>query len=293
MDKLADFKKFVRRDVPLAMHTWFQLGGPAEYFAEPRSREELASLLKRCREEELRVRVIGFGSNLLISDEGVSGVVVRLTAPEFMGIRTENGVIRAGGGAKLGRVVTTSVHEGLAGLEGLIGIPGTVGGAIQGNTGTNHGDIGEQVLRLTVAGMDGKIDALDREQISFGHRTSTLDDMIVLEAEFQFTPEYPVELSKRMQKLWIMRKATQPIAMNCAGRLFADPRGRHAGDVIAQAGLKGTRIGGAVISERSPNFVIIEPECTAADVHRLIEIVREQVAERTDTDLELQLECWP
>lgn len=292
MDKLADFKKFVRRNVPLAMHTWLQLGGPAEYFAEPRDRDELSALLGRCRDENLPVRILGFGSNLLVADQGVKGVVIRLSAPAFSEIVPENGTLRAGGGAKLGRVVTTSVHEGLAGLEGLIGIPGTVGGAIRGNTGTNHGDIGEQVRRLSVAHFDGTIEELDRDQFSFTHRSSTLDNQIVLEATFQLEPEDPLELAKRMQKLWIVRKTAQPIAPHAAGLLFADPRGRGAAEMIAQAGLKGTRIGGASISDRNPNFVLIDPECSAADVLRLIEIVREQVDERTDTDLELQLEYW-
>lgn len=293
MDKLADFKKFVRRDVPLAMHTWFQIGGPAEYFAEPHDRDDLCALLSRCHQENIPVRVLGFGSNLLIGDKGVRGVVLRLTAAAFTEIRHgENHRMHAGSGAKLGRVVTSSVHEGLAGLEGLIGIPGTVGGAIKGNTGTNQGDIGEQVERLVVVRFDGRISELVRSEMNFAHRSSTLDDLIILESTFQLSPEDPVELSKRMQKLWIVRRTAQPTSPGCTGRLFTDPRGQMAGELIAMAGLKGMRIGGASISERDPNFVILDPECSASDVLRLIELVQEQVSERTDTDLELQLEIW-
>ena len=292
MDKLDGFKKFVRRDVPLAMHSWFQLGGPAEYFAEPRDREELCALLARCREEQISVHILGFGSNLLIADAGIPGVVVRLSSPAFGDIRIQDDQVHAGGGAKLGRVITASVHEGLAGLEGLIGIPGTVGGAIRGNTSTNSTGIGEHVKRLTVARFDGHIDELSPDEITFGHRTSSLEDVVILEATFQLTPDDQPELSRRMQKMWIVRKTVQPIAPHCAGRLFMNPRGQVAGELIEQAGLKGTRIGGAVISERDANFVIIEPECTANDVQRLIELVQEQVSERTNTDLELQLETW-
>ena len=138
MERFSDFKNRVRYQVPLAMHTWFQLGGPAEFFAEPKLEEELLALLKLCKTESIPTRMLGFGSNIIVSDAGVPGMVFRLMAGGFSDIQIDGNRVIAGGGAKLGRVITAAVHAGLAGIESLIGIPGTVGGAIVANTGTNN-----------------------------------------------------------------------------------------------------------------------------------------------------------
>ena len=136
MSFLSGFEKFVRQAEPLAMHTWFQLGGPAEYFAEPLGVDDLVAVLRRARQEDLPVHVLGRGSNILVRDEGVRGVVMTLSAPAFRQIEIAGDAITAGGGARLGRVVTTAAYAGLAGLEELVAIPGTVGGALHGNAGT-------------------------------------------------------------------------------------------------------------------------------------------------------------
>ncbi len=288
----SEYKRIVRENVPLAMHSWLQLGGPAEYFGEPRNVEDLTALLRIARKEGLPIRTLGFGSNILVSDDGVPGLVVRLTAAEFCDIRSENGLVIAGGGAKLGRVVTFSVHEGLAGLESLIGIPGTVGGGIQGNAGTNNDDLGQWVERITALNHSGELQELSRDEIAFGYRQSNLDGMIILSAAFRLHEEDPFELSKRLQKLWIVRKTSQPMGHQCTGNVFKNPRGMLAGELIERAGLKGTRIGGAVISEQNANFFIAEAECSCNDVLRLISLVQSQVRERLDLELELGIEIW-
>ena len=157
MGLMTGFEKIVRQNEPLAMHTWFQLGGPAEYFAEPETVDELTALVRRCHEEGTEVRLLGQGSNILVRDEGVPGLVIHLSAPAFCGIRIEGRSIAAGGGALLGRVVTTAVHRGLAGLETLIGIPGTVGGALHGNAGAHGGNIGQWTFQATVLTAAGEI----------------------------------------------------------------------------------------------------------------------------------------
>ena len=144
------FENIVRQGEPLAMHTWFQLGGPAEYFAEPENPDQLIALLKRSHEEGVEVRVLGQGSNILVRDEGVPGLILRLTSLEFGRIEIDGQRVTVGGGANLGRLVTTAVHRGLAGMEMLVGIPGTVGGALHGNTGTHGGDIGQWTASATV-----------------------------------------------------------------------------------------------------------------------------------------------
>ena len=292
MGLFTGFEKIVRQAEPLAMHTWFQLGGPAEYFAEPRHADELIALIRRCHEEEVPIRVLGRGSNLLVSDEGVPGMVIQLTAPAFCEIKVEGQSITAGGGARLGRVVTTAAHEGLAGLEVLVAIPGTLGGALHGNAGTHGGDIGQWTSQATVVTHGGEVSQPQREDLVFAYRQSSLDEPVILSAKLELEQEDPRELAKRLQKQWIVRKASQPMGHQCAGCVFRNPRGTMAGELIEAAGLKGTRIGGAVVSDRHANFIVAEPECTTNDVLRLIEIIRSQVNERLGVSLELELEIW-
>ena len=291
MQRFSNFKSQVRQQVPLAMHTWFQLGGPAEFFAEPRLEEELTALLKLCKNESIPTRTLGFGSNIIVSDAGVSGMVFRLTAGCFTDIRIEGNIVIAGGGAKLGRVVTAAVHAGLAGIENLIGIPGTVGGAVVANTGTNNGTIGQWVKKIRLADDSGEIFEVNGRDLSFGRPDNGFQDVILLEAVFELEEEDASDLAKRMQTLWIVRKTMFPSGQ-CSGYIFNNPRGLPAGELIERAGLKGTRIGGAVVSERNANFICAEPECTGSDILRLIDLVRDQVLERTDVELELNVQIW-
>lgn len=292
MRSLTGFEKIVRRAEPLAMHTWFQLGGPAEYFAEPTTPDELIALVNRCHEEEIPLRVLGAGSNILVRDEGVAGLVVRLVAPAFDEIKVEGNAILAGGGAKLGRVVTTAVHSGLAGLESLVAIPGTLGGALHGNAGAHGGDIGQWTAEASVVTRTGQVVQRDREDLVFAYRQSSLDEPVILSARLELERDDPRELARRLQKQWILRKASQPMGHQCAGCVFKNPRGVSAGELIEKAGLKGTRIGGAVVSDRHANFIIAEPEATSNDVLRLIDLVRAQVLDRMGVELELELEIW-
>ena len=292
MDLLTDFEKIVRQAEPLAMHTWFQLGGAAEYFAEPENTDELLALIKRCREENAPVRLLGRGSNVLVPDDGVPGMVIRLSAGAFGTVKIDGQTITAGGGAKLGHVVTTSVHKGLAGLEDMVAIPGTLGGALHGNAGIHGTDIGQWTSRATVIALTGEVFVYQRDDLEFSYRRSSLDELVILDATLELEREDPRKLARRMQKQWIVRKAAQPMGHQCAGCVFKNPRGMRAGELIEQAGLKGTRIGGAVVSDRHANFIIAEPECTANDVMRLIELIRSQVHERLGVELELELDLW-
>lgn len=292
MGLLTGFENVMRQGEPLAMHTWFQLGGPAEYFAEPENAEQLIALVKRCHAEGVDMRLLGQGSNILVRDEGVPGMVIRLSAPAFSEIRVEGRSLIAGGGAPLGRAVTTAVHRGLAGLEALIGIPGTVGGALHGNAGTRSGNIGQWTIEATVIAANGEVYQRSVDELVFDYRQSSLDDLVILEASCQLEEDDPRELAQRMLKQWIVKKASQPMGHQCAGCVFKNPRGQSAGELIDHAGLKSTRIGGAVVSDRHANFIVAEPECTAQDVLRLIELIRSQVRDRTGIELELEMEIW-
>jgi UDP-N-acetylmuramate dehydrogenase len=292
MSVLTGFEKIVRQEELLAMHTWFQIGGPAQYMAEPHNADELIALVERCREESVAVRMLGSGSNILVRDKGVQGMVIRLIEPAFAEIKVAGQTITAGGGARLGQVVTTAAREGLAGLETLVAIPGTLGGALHGNAGTHGGDVGQWTTQATVISYAGEVVTRERDEMAFGYRQSSLDEPVILQARLQLEADDPQEVSKRLQKHWIIRKASQPMGHQCAGCVFKNPRGVSAGELIEQAGLKGTRIGGAVVSDRHANFVVAEPDCTSSDVLRLIDVIRDQVRDRLDVELELELEIW-
>jgi UDP-N-acetylmuramate dehydrogenase len=288
----SGFETIVRRGELMAMHTWFQLGGAAEYFAEPETPDQLVALVKRCHEAGVKVRILGRGSNILVRDEGVKGMIVHLSAPAFCEIRFEDRSLITGGGALLGQVVTSSVHHGLAGLETLVGIPGSVGGALHGNAGTSSGGIGQWTIQATVVSASGEVFQRQADELAFGYRQSNLDELVILDARCQLEEDNPRELAKRMQKHWILKKASQPLGHQSAGCVFKNPQGASAGEMIDQAGLKGTRIGGAAVSDRHANFIIAEPECTTEDVIRLIDLVRNQILERLGVELELELEIW-
>ncbi len=292
MEYFAALKDIVRTNVPMAMHTWLQLGGQAEYFAEPRTEEEFVQLLAICHKQNIPVHILGLGSSVLVSDDGVPGMVIRLTAPQFCDIQDSSSLLTAGGGAKLGRAITYAVYSGLSGLEGFIGIPGTVGGAVHGNISSTDGDIGQWVEKVRVASYDGTVSELTRDEIAFAYRSSSLENQVILSVVFRLEPEDPVELAHRLQKLWIVRKKAEPTEYIGAAWLFKNPCGQSASSLIEDAGLKGTRIGGAVVCDRNANFVLAEPNCSSSDVKRLIKLIQSQVRERSDIQLELDLDTW-
>ncbi len=282
----------VRENEVLAPYTWLKLGGAAEYFAEPTSESELQELVRRCTAAELPVRVLGGGSNLLVRDEGVPGLVISLSAPAFSDIQVQGRTITAGGGAKLGHLVSTSVREGLAGLESFVGIPGTVGGALKSNANAHGSDIGQWTHSVVTLTRDGVLKTYARDRLQFSYRASNLDDFAVLRAEFQLEPGDPRELTQRMQQLWIVRKSNQPLSSQNAAAVFANPGWASAASLIEKAGLKGTRVGQAEISDRDANFVVVSPGASARDVQKLVDIIRTTVADQLGVELEMTLEIW-
>ncbi|REK15762.1 MAG: UDP-N-acetylmuramate dehydrogenase [Planctomycetota bacterium] len=292
MSLAKGFEHFVKPAEPLAPHTWFHLGGPAEYFAEPPTVDALQELVRRASDEGLTVRLLGGGSNIVVRDEGVAGLVVHLTAEPFTEISVGDRTLTAGGGAKLGHAISSSIREGLAGLETLVGIPGTVGGALHGNAGSRGGDIGQWTCQATVMTRTGEIVTRPREELVFAYRESSLDELAILSAKFELEQEDPEELTKRMQKQWIVKKASQPLGHQNAGCIFKNPRGMSAGMLIEQAGLKNTRVGGAEVSDRHANFIVAEEGASSRDVIQLIEMVRERVQERLGIALETEIEIW-
>lgn len=292
MGPFQDLAHIVRENEPLAPFTWFRIGGVAEFFAEPTNIEELAQLVRRCHHSDVPLRLIGGGSNILVRDEGVPGMVVHLSAAEFSRISVAGQVITAGGGAKLGHVISTSVREGLAGLEQLVGIPGTVGGALRGNAGTQNGDIGQWTHSVTLLTLDGQQVTRGREDLRFAYRASNLDDPVILSAEFALEAGDPQELTRRMQTLWILKKSTQPTGNQHTGCIFKDPSGLSAAGLIEQAGLKGTKVGEAEVSDQHANFIVAGTGASSSDVLRLIDLIQGRVAERLGVELEVEIQIW-
>ncbi len=292
MGLLSGFEHIVCEHEPLAPYTWFRLGGEAEYFAEPTCVEELEALVRHCRQKELPVRILGGGSNLLVRDQGVPGLVIHLGAAAFSEITVDGEVITAGAGAKLGHVISTAVREGLAGLEHLVGIPGTIGGALRGNAGTENHDIGQWTGWAKVMTRSGEVLEHQRDELRFAYRYSSLDELVILRAGFILEPDERTELTKRMQTLWIVKKSKQPSSDQSMGRIFKNPSGTRAAELIEQAGLKGTKIGGAEISEQHANFIVAGTGASTEEVIRLVELVQLQVRERLGVELETDIEIW-
>jgi UDP-N-acetylmuramate dehydrogenase len=289
---LSGFEHIVRENEPLAPFTRLNIGGSAEYFAEPTNREELAGLVAKFTEAKKPVRMIGSGSNLLVSDEGVKGLVIHLAAPEFCAIDVNENGMTVGGGTRLSHFVATAVREGFAGPEQLVGLPGTIGGALHNNTGAHGVDIGTWVDAATVLTRAGQILTHTKETISFSYRQSSLSELVILSADFSFDRESVDVLTKEMQKLWIVRRAEQPESGHHSAYMFKDVGGELAGDLIDQADLKGTRVGNVALLDNDPNFFVADPDATSSDVLKLMELVKSQVAERLDVQLETAIQIW-
>lgn len=292
MSLLEDFSDILQHDKPLAPLTWMNLGGPAQFFLEPRDQAELQRVVVCCHENGIPIHVLGGGSNLLIRAEGVSGAVIRLANASFAELTVDGTTLRAGSGALLSQAIAISVRAGLAGLEVLAGIPGTVGGALKGNAGGRAGEISETARSVTTMTAKGESVTRSGDDLSFVYRSSNIAEPFILEGTFQLRPDDPADITTRMRKLWIMKKATQPLSDQSAGCIFKNPRGQSAGALIDQAGLKGTRLGGAEISDRHANFIVTHDGCKSDDVLRLIDLVRSKIAEQFGVELEMEIQIW-
>ena len=292
MGAFTGLEHIVRQQEPLAPYTWIRLGGAAEYFAEPTSVDELQQLVQRCCAEGISMRLLGGGSNILVREAGVVGMVIHLSAAPFSQVTVDGDTIKAGAAAKLGHVVSVAVGAGLAGLEQLVGIPGTLGGALRGNASTLNGYIGQWCSSVTVITHEGEIETRSRDQLRFSHQQSNLDELAILDADFQLERENEEQLTKRMQKQWIVKKANEPSSNECGGCVFRDPMGDSAASTIEAAGFKGSSVGGAKVSERNANFIVVVADTKSDDVIALIEQIRSGVAEQLGVELEVNLQIW-
>jgi UDP-N-acetylmuramate dehydrogenase len=291
-NSLDDFSAILSLDENLAAHTWLKIGGKAERFYTPTSRDQLVALVRCCVANSVPVKVLGGGSNLLVADAGVSGAVIKLADPLLNKVTVNGNIVAAEGGALLSHVVSESVRANLAGLENLVGIPGTIGAAVAGNSGGRHGDIGEFVRSVEVMTHTGEVVERRNDELTFAYRTSSITDLVVLSVTLELRPDESNDLTTRMKKIWIMKRATQPMADQSAGCIFRNPRGLSAGALIEQCGLKDLSVGKARISDRHANFVVTEPGACSGEVQSLVDKVKAAVAEKFGVDLQLEIRQW-
>ncbi len=293
MNIFSGLESIVETDYRLAPHTWYGIGGPAEFFICPETIEQLSEVVKRCTENELPVRVLGFGSNLLVSDQGVKGAVIKFDAPPFKQSEFgEDGELTAWAGADLGALVLDCVKRGYGGLETLSGIPGSVGGAIRMNAGGNFGDLGSVVEEVTLMDNQGGVFTKVKPELVFDYRSTNITARFILNAKIKLVPSDPDQIMRTVQEIWIHKKNNQPLNTRNCGCIFKNPPGQSAGAMIDRAGLKGLAVGGARVSDKHANFILADTDCQSADVERLVEVIRERIREQFNVELETEIEIW-
>jgi len=273
-------------DEPLAPKTSMRVGGPAAAYACVGDVPTLVAVLKFCTDESIAWTILGLGSNVLVRDAGFSGVVLRLLGA-FTKIEVERTTLRAGGAAPIVAVCREAAKAGLSGAEALVGIPGTVGGAVRMNAGTKV-EIGDLIRRVevVVAGEGAQIHTLPE----FAYRASTLDRRaVVCSAELELRPAPIAQVQEELRRHIERRNATQPLELPNSGSIFRNPPGDYAARLIEMAGAKGLRVGGAQVSEKHANFIVNRGGATCADVLALVDQVKETVRRVHGVDLELEV----
>jgi UDP-N-acetylmuramate dehydrogenase len=292
MSIFSGFEEIIEQNHPLAPHTWYRLGGPADYFIRPRNVKDLKEIVRRCNENHIRMYVLGFGSNLLVSDEGVRGAVLKLEGEEFRRTQFDGPKVTVWAGADLSKLVLDCVEKGLSGLEGLTGIPGSLGGAVRMNAGGRFGDIGSSVESVTLMDIHGNVHEKKKPELIFDYRSANIRARFILSAQLKLTPADPERIMRTVKEGWIYKKNSQPLNTRNCGCVFKNPSGGAAGALIDRAGLKGMQVGGAVVSEKHANFIVAKDGCTSRDVMQLIEIIKQKVREQFGAELELEIEVW-
>jgi len=285
----------VKVDEPLARHTSFRIGGPAWVWVEPRDLDDLRKAVNFAREKKMPFCVLGGGTNLLARDEAYRGIVVHLGAEYFKGCIVKKNAIRVGAGYNVGKLVRLACERGLTGLESLIGIPGSVGGALFMNAGGAANpvfkNIGDFVVSLKVMDLRGKERTLRKKEITFGYRQSDLDKYIILEATLRLDKEEPRALNARSAQFLKMKRQKQALDVPSAGCVFKNPDDFQftCGQMIDMLGLKGIRSGGAEVSTKHANFIVNANNASCQDVLNLIELIKERVRESYHVALELEI----
>jgi UDP-N-acetylmuramate dehydrogenase len=287
----SDIGRFFRGELqlnqPLSAYTWMKVGGPADYVVEPLDRDDLIRIVNYFRQQEYPFMILGRGSNILVSDQGIRGAVITLEKA-LSRVWVKEDIVIAESGVRLSKFVDFCIQHGLAGVEMLPGIPGTVGGAVVMNAGAYGGETADYLIDVEVI-RDGIVQVVPKQSAGFSYRHSNFENDVVLNARFQLPKGDKHELQQRRRELIIKRNETQPLELPNSGSMFKNPPGTYAAKLIEQVGLKGKRIGGAQISTRHANFIVNVGGAKADDIVRLLDLVRRSVYQNTGILMELEV----
>ena len=287
---LAPGSDRLRRAEPMSGHTTFRVGGPADFFIEPSSATELSVILRTASRHRLPVTVLGNGSNVVVADRGIRGVVISLGQP-MAAIRREDDCLIAQAGALLSSVAAFAAREGLGGLAFASGIPGTIGGAVMMNAGAYEHCMADVVRSTRYLDTDWTAKTAQGQELAFGYRTSCFKgtDRIVTETTVCLKPQAPAEILAEMNALAVRRRTSQPLELPSAGSAFKRPPGHYAGKLISDCGLKGFCVGGAAVSTKHAGFIVNLGQATASDVAAVFNHVQETVERETGILLEREV----
>jgi UDP-N-acetylmuramate dehydrogenase len=291
MISLTDIKKILRGNIvvdePMANHTWMKVGGPADFYIEPADRNDLISIVEYFREHNYSWFILGRGSNVLISDEGIRGAVFNIEN-SLADIRRENNLVFAEAGVRLTKFVDFCIQNELAGVEMLAGIPGTIGGAVAMNAGAHGGEIADHLIEVETI-HNGIVERIRKDEESFSYRRSRFSNDVVLGASFKLKRGDKEKLLAIRRKFILKRNQTQPLEYPNLGSMFKNPPNTFAAKLIEQAGLKGKCVGDAQVSEKHANFIINRGKAKAADIVKLIDLVERTVYQNSGVKLELEV----
>ncbi len=288
IERLPAVRGTYTANAPLAKETWFRTGGPAEILFRPADRGDLVDFL-RAKPADLTVTVIGVGSNMLVRDGGVAGVVIRM-GKEMAGIEVDGNLVSAGAGAQDVAVAAVARDAGLAGLEFLSGIPGTIGGALRMNAGAYGGEVKDVLVECKAIELDGTVHKLTCQEMGFSYRRSSVpEDWIFTGAVLLGAPGDPEAIAARMAEIRQAREDSQPMRVRTGGSTFQNPPGASAWQLVDEAGCRGLKIGGAMVSDLHTNFLINTGDATAADIEELGEEVRRRVLESSGVELHWEI----
>ena len=293
MKNFDELKSLIKGEIKekemMSKHTYYGIGGPAEAFIVPRDKEELSKILCYAHRHTIPAYFIGSGSNLLVSDEGIQGIVLS-PRKGFKQLQFRNCSVYAESGVMLGRIVRESIKRNLSGLESLIGVPGTLGGALVMNAGAFGGEISNYLRCVDIMNMKGQIISYNPNDLDFAYRFSSFkEDEFIISANFILKNEDSKVILRNKNNANRGRKTSQPLKFRSAGSVFKNPKNFAAGYLIDKAGLKGTKIGDAEISTQHANFFINHGQASSNDILNLIRIAKEKVKKKFDIELELEI----
>jgi UDP-N-acetylmuramate dehydrogenase len=285
--------KFLRNEL-LKKHTSFKVGGPADYFCVPQNSDQLKEAVLFAQQQRLAVAVMGAGSNLLVLDKGFRGLVIKL-AGGINQIKFRGRSVYVGAGVSLGQLLKVAARRGLGGLEFLVGVPATVGGAAIMNAGAWGKEIGKYIERIKGLDYAGEEKIIEKKALKFGYRRSLLQKrkIIIFEVVLKLRKSRPGLIRKKLKSLWEKRKATQPLGIPSAGSVFKNPKGDFAGKLLEEAGCKGMRVGDAQVCPKHANFIVNLADSKAADIIRLMTLMQKKIKVKLEPEIKIMLKSSP